>query len=496
MSRNRIILITVGIMLSLFLASMESTVVATAMPTIVGQLGGLEHYSWVFSAYMLASTTTVPLYGKLSDLYGRRNLYLLAMALFLAGSILSGLAGSMTQLIFARALQGVGAGGIMPLAFILIGEMFTLEERSRMQGFFSGVWGVSSIIGPLLGGFLVEQLSWHWIFYINIVPGLLAAGLVGFAWRDQARSAVKPVIDYAGAVLLSASVVSLLIGLADTGASSSWMLIGLSIILFIALMWVESRAADPILPIALFRHDRLFFTAIAHGVFSGWALFGSISFIPLFVQSVLGTSATQAGITITPLLLGWVASSIIGTRLLLKVGYFRLVLLGTSLLVVGAFLMSRVGAGTSQFWIMVFVTLMGIGMGFSIPPYLIAVQTMVERRFLGTATSTMQFSRSIGGTLGVSFMGAALTTRLASNLSASGLDLELVQQLLDPLPGSEAVIDQGLRLAVANAINLVFVIAFVAAALSLITVFFTPRIDLKEKKASTTEEAPVSISAD
>jgi len=178
MSRNRIILVTAGIMFSLFLASMESTVVATAMPTIVGQLGGLEHYSWVFSAYMLASTTVVPLYGKLSDLYGRRSLYILAMGLFLTGSVLSGLANSMTQLIFARALQGIGAGGIMPLAFILIGEMFSLEQRAKMQGFFSGVWGVSSIVGPLLGGFLVQQLSWRWVFFINLIPGPIAVALV------------------------------------------------------------------------------------------------------------------------------------------------------------------------------------------------------------------------------------------------------------------------------------------------------------------------------
>jgi MFS family permease len=358
------------------------------------------------------------------------------------------------------------------------------------------VWGVSSIVGPLLGGFLVEQLSWHWIFYINIVPGLLAATLVGLAWRDHARSGIRPAVDYAGAALLSASVVSLLMGLMDTKSTMSLSLIGLSIVLFIALMWVEARAADPILPVALFRHDRLFFSAIAHGVLSGWALFGSISFIPLFIQSVLGTSATQAGITITPLLLGWVASSIIGTRLLLKVGYYRLVLIGTSLLVIGAFLMSRVDAETSQTFIMIFVTLMGIGMGFSIPPYLIAVQTMVERRFLGTATSTMQFSRSIGGTLGVSIMGAALSARLASNLNASGLSPDLVTQLLEPAEAAGAIINEGARLALANAINLVFVIAFAAAVLALVTVFFTPRIDLKEKKNSISEETPASLSAD
>ncbi len=491
MPRNRIILVTAGIMLSLFLASMESTVVATAMPTIVGQLGGLEHYSWVFSAYMLTSTTTVPLYGKLSDLYGRRKLYVIAMAIFLVGCIVSGQADTMTQLILARGLQGVGAGGIQPLAFILIGEMFTLEQRAKMQGFFSGVWGVSSIVGPLLGGFIVDQLSWRWVFYVNIVPGLLAAALVAFAWRDQLHSHARPVVDYAGAALLTGSVVSLLLGLMNE-TSSSWILILIAVALFIALLWVESRAADPILPLHLFR-ERLFAVSITHGVLTGWAMFGSISFIPLFVQSVLGTSATQAGITVSPMLLGWVTASIIGTRLLLKVGYRRLAIIGTSSLVIGAFLMSRAGADIQQIWLMVFVTLMGVGMGFSIPPFLIAVQTTVERRHLGTATSTIQFSRSIGGTLGVSVMGAALSARLASNLSASGLDPSLVAALLDPLPGSQAVIIEGARIAVANAINLVFIIAFFAAVLGLVSTFFSPRRELRERPV---ENEPAIVNAD
>ncbi len=490
MSRNRIILVTIGIMLSLFLASMEATVVATAMPTIVGQLGGLEHYAWVFSAYMLASTTTVPLYGKLSDLYGRRRLYVFAMVIFLTGSILCGQANTMTQLIFARALQGLGAGGIMPLAFILIGEMFSLEQRAKMQGFFSGVWGVSSIIGPLLGGFIVDQLSWHWVFYINILPGLVAAALVAFAWRDQAHGHARPVVDYAGAALLSAGVVALLLGLFEVGTSTSWILIAASILLFALLFWVESRAADPILPIPLFR-DRLFAASISHGVLAGWALFGSLSFIPLFVQSVLGTNATEAGITIAPMLLGWVAASIIGTRLLLKVGYRRLAITGTALLTTGAFLMSRVDAHTSRALLMTFVSLMGIGMGFSIPPFLIAVQTTVERRQLGTATSTMQFSRSIGGTLGVSVMGAALSARLASNLSVSGLDPELVSQLLDPLPGAQAVVNEAARIAVADAITVVFLFAFVAAGLALVAAFLSPRRALTDGSAEA-EAMPVS----
>ncbi|MDO9303490.1 MAG: MDR family MFS transporter [Anaerolineales bacterium] len=507
MSRNRIILVTIGIMLSLFLASMESTVVATAMPTIVGQLGGLEHYSWVFSAYMLASTTAVPLYGKLSDIYGRRRIYVIAMSLFLIGSVMSGLANSMTQLIFARAVQGLGAGGIMPLAFILIGEMFNLQQRAKMQGFFSGVWGFSSIVGPLLGGFLVDQFTWRWVFYINILPGLLAAALVALAWQEQAQSHERPKVDYLGAALLTSSVVSLLLGLTlapdahlpwravpgsagvEFGSSNSWSLIALAVALFIALVWVESRAADPILPIHLFR-DRLFLTAVTHGIFTGWAMFGSISFIPLFVQSVMGTSATQAGITITPMLLGWVTASVIGMRLILTVGHRRLGVIGTAVFATGAFLMTLIGAGSSQIMMMAFVTLMGIGMGLSIPSFLVAVQTNVERRHLGTATSTLQFSRSIGGTLGVSVMGAALSIRLASNLSASGLDPKLVTQLLDPLPGFEIVVDAGARLAMADSIHLVFIIAFVSAALGLAAVFFTPHQELKEK--STESELPVA----
>jgi EmrB/QacA subfamily drug resistance transporter len=490
-SRQRIILVTAGIMLSLFLASMESTVVATAMPTIVGQLGGLEHYAWVFSAYMLASTTTVPLYGKLSDMYGRRRLYAAAMIFFLAGSVLCGRSESMNQLIFARALQGVGAGGIMPLAFILIGEIFSLEQRAKMQGLFSGVWGVSSIVGPLLGGYLVDQFSWHWVFYVNVLPGLLAAGFVIQGYRESPRDREHPAVDYAGAAWLTASILLLLFGLLDFGTPYSWSLILFALISFFVLVWVERRAPDPILPTGLFR-ERLFSTAIAHGLLAGCAMFGSISFVPLYVQSVLGTNATQAGLTITPLLLGWVSASVIGMRLILSMGYRRLSVAGMILLAAGAFLMTLIDAESSRGLLMTYITMMGIGMGLSIPSFLVAVQTSVERRQLGTATSTLQFSRSIGGTLGVSLMGAALSARLASNLSASGLDPGLVERLLDRQPGVEVIIDSGLRLALADAIHLVFVIAFAAAVLGLLAVLFAPRTQLRDKAA---DHEPSAIEA-
>lgn len=479
MSRKRIIIVTLGVMLSLFMASMEATVIATAMPTIIGQLGGLEHYSWVFAAFMLASTSTVPLYGKLSDLFGRRRLYLFAMGLFLLGSALSGQAHSMTELIIFRAIQGLGAGGIQPLAFIMIGEMFSLRQRARMQGLFSGVWGVSSIIGPLLGGFLVDQLSWRWVFYVNVIPGLLAAVLVGLAWRDQIQSHDTPVLDYAGAGLLTASVVALLFGFMELGTPVSWALISLAVVLFAVLLWVERRAADPLLPLNLFR-DRLFSVAVIHGLLAGWAMFGSTSFIPLFVQSVLGTSATQAGITITPMLLGWVTASVIGTRLMLKVGYWRLGLIGMTSLSLGTFLMSQASINVSQTLLMGFVALMGIGMGLSIPSFLIAVQSSVERRHLGAATSTVQFSRTIGGTLGVSVMGAVLTLRLTAGLRAAGQDVSIIQQLLNPTPGSQLAIAEAARLVMADSVNLVFIIAFMAALLGLITIFFAPRRNLTD----------------
>lgn len=479
MSRQRVVLVTIGIMLSLFLASMEATVVATAMPTIVSQLGGLSIYSWVFSAYMLASTTCVPIFGKLSDIYGRRPVYAAAMVLFLAGSLLCGQAQSMPQLIAFRALQGLGAGGLMPLAFILIGDMFTLEQRAKMQGLFSGVWGVSSVVGPLLGGFLVDQVSWHWVFLINLGPGLVAAALVWFAWQDKKHEAgaTAAKVDYMGAILLTVGVVTLLMGLFELGTGLGWALLTLALLFLTALAWVEWRAAEPILPLPLFC-DRIFVTGCAQGVLAGWAMFGSLSFVPLFVQAVLETSATAAGATLAPMLLGWVFSSIIGSRLLLHISYRTLALIGMSLLTLGAALMTWIDVNASQINLMVNLALMGIGMGLSIPAFLIAIQSTVRPRDMGTATSTLQFSRSIGGALGVSVMGVALSFRLAARLAGAGLDPATisVDSLLDPVAqaSSSLVLEDTLRTALAGAIQGVFVIALIAAALGLLATAFAP----------------------
>lgn len=479
MSRGRVIIVTASIMLSLFMASMEATVVATAMPTIVSQLGGLETYSWVFSIYMLTSTTTVPIYGKLSDLYGRRRIFIIAMALFLIGSLLCGRAATMQQLIFYRGVQGLGAGGVMPMAFVIIGDLFSFEQRARVQGLFASVWGVSSVVGPLLGGFLVDRVSWHWVFYVNLLPGFLAAVLFSVAWREtvSARDEHAPPVDYLGAVVLTVGVVVLLLGLLELGTLMSWLLLTAALVCFVALVWIERRAADPILPFHLFR-DRLFAAACAHGLFTGWALFGSASFVPLFVQAVLGTSATRAGATLTPQIVGWTTASIIGSRMLLRVGYRTLALVGMVLLTVGLFVLSRSNENTSQLILMASLALTGTGMGASVPAFLIAVQSAVRRRDLGTATSTVQFSRSIGGALGVSVMGVVLSVRLAANLIALGLDpgAVSVDSLIEPVGSAVGSMMEGeLRIALAGAIRSVFTIGFLAALLGFVATSLAPR---------------------
>ncbi|NTU86196.1 MAG: MFS transporter, partial [Chloroflexales bacterium] len=436
MAQRRVVLITLGVMMSLFMASMESTVIATAMPTIVAQLGGLESYSWVFAIYMLASTTVGPIFGKLSDIYGRRPVYMVAIGLFMVGSLVCGLATTMPQLIAARAVQGMGAGGLMPLAFIIVGDIFTLEQRTKVQGLFSGVWGVSSVAGPLVGGFLVDKVSWHWVFLINIPAALVAAALVWVGWSGaERRAGRRPAIDYAGAALLSVGVVTLLLGLNDLGSAVSLALLGVAAAALGALLWVELRAESPIIPVRMFRW-RLFAVACAHGMLAGWVLFGGMSYIPLFVQGVMGKSATEAGSTLTPMLLSWVVASIVSSRLLLRVGYRALVIAGMSAFVAGAALLARLSPEMSQLELMVAVGLMGLGMGSAIPAFLISVQSSVRKSDLGAATATLQFSRTIGGTFGVAVLGALLSTQLAAALAAAGLTPDAVP--LDALVGEGA----------------------------------------------------------
>ncbi len=417
-ARKRRVLL--GVMVSIFLAAMESTVVATAMPTVVKSLGGLKIYSWVFSGFLLTSTVTMPLWGRLSDLFGRRSTYLTGLTVFLLGSALSGASRSMTALIVFRMLQGLGAGSLMTIGMTVVGDLFGLERRARMQGYFSGVWGVASIVGPLLGGLLTDHVSWRWVFYINLPFGALAMILIGTALRDEPR-ARRPAIDYAGLGLFASGVSALLLGVVEAGRAGAWT--GTDVLAPLAFggaalagfVAVEQRAAEPIVPLRLFG-SRIVVAAVVTGFLAGMAMFGAISFVPLFMQAVVGATATGAGWVLTPFILGWIALSVTSARLVLRIGYRVVVVAGMLCLTVAFTLFTRWGSTLTRGVAMRDVLLAGVGMGLTMVPMLIAVQSAVPRADLGIATSVTQFFRTVGGALGLSVMGTVMAQRLQAGL--------------------------------------------------------------------------------
>ncbi len=409
-------LVTSALLLGMFMAALEATAVAAAVPTAVGEMGGVSRYSWVFSAYLLTSTTTMPLYGKLADLYGRRVVYHVAMALFLLGSALSGLAGSLPLLILFRAVQGLGAGGVMPVAGTLIGDIYTLEERGRMQGVFSGVWALASLVGPLLGGWLTDAVSWRWIFFVNIPFGLASSLLLqrylpGEPQRHDHR------LDVLGTVSLTTAITLLLIALTEGPEAWGWgdprtvgLLAGAGAALAV-FFWQETRAAEPILPLGLFR-NRLIAVASAGNLVIGTVLFALTAFVPIFGQGVLGGSAVDAGVLLSPVLVGWPVSSTIAGWLLMRVGYRRMAVFGSLLLAAGGLLLARTGPDTTRLDVMTATFVIGLGMGFAALPYFLGPQNAVPWSQRGVVTSSVQFFRSIGGAVGVAALGALLNHRL------------------------------------------------------------------------------------
>ncbi len=410
-----------GVMLSIFLAAMESTVVATAMPKVVTSLGGLQIYSWVFSGFLLTSTVTMPLWGRLSDLFGRRPMFLLGLGIFLVGSALSGLSRNMVELIAFRMLQGLGAGSLMTTGMTIVGDIFTIERRAKSQGYLSGVWGIASLVGPLLGGFLTDHVSWRWVFYINVPFGALAMFLIGTSLHEDAARRRTPVIDYAGLVLFAIGVSTLLLAAVEAGRAGAWTGLDVtgpavvSVVALAAFVAVERRAREPIVPLGLFT-NRMVLAAVLTGFFSGMAMFGAISFVPLFLQAVTGTTATGAGIVLIPFILGWVLLSIVSARMVLRTGYRTLELTGLVLLTVAFMLFSRWGEGLTSLGAMRDVFIAGVGMGMTFVPMLIGVQSAVPRSELGVATSVTQFFRAVGGAIGLSLMGAVMAQHLRAGL--------------------------------------------------------------------------------
>jgi EmrB/QacA subfamily drug resistance transporter len=415
-------LVVLGVMLSIFLAAMESTVVSTAMPRVVASLGGLEMYSWVFSGFLLTSTVTIPLWGRLSDLLGRRRVFLAGLAIFLAGTALSGLSASMGQLIAFRMLQGLGAGSLMTIGMTIVGELFGLERRARMQGYISGVWGLASLAGPLVGGLLTDHASWRWVFYVNLPFGVLAMALIARGLSDRVRDGRRPAIDYTGLALFTCGVSALLVGILEAGRAGGWTAAGvagplvLATAALAAFLVVERRAAEPIVPLRLLG-ERMVLAAVLTGFLAGMAMFGAISFVPLFLQAVSGMSATAAGVVLIPFVLGWVVMSATSARLVLRVGYRLVVLAGMLCLTGGFVLLSRWSPSLTQAEAMRDALVGGIGMGLTMVPMLIAVQSAVARADLGAATSMVQFFRTIGGAIGLSVMGTVMAWRLAAGLS-------------------------------------------------------------------------------
>jgi EmrB/QacA subfamily drug resistance transporter len=409
-SIGRILAIYSGLMVTLFLAALDQTIVATALPKIVSDLGGITQYSWVFTAYMLTSTVCVPLYGKLGDVYGRKYLFLFAIVVFLIGSALCGIAQGMTELVIFRAIQGVGAGGLFPLSLAVIGAIVPPRDRGRWQGLIGAVFAASSIIGPAIGGFIVDNTTWRWIFLVNLPVGGLAL-LVIWVTMPRRAAMAEHSIDWLGAGVLAAGTASLLLGLVWGGSEFAWTsghvlgALGFAAVALAAFAVVERRAREPILPFDVLRNP-IVASSIACMTLIGMVMFGTISYVPLFVQGVIGTSATSSGVVLTPLMLGAVATSLVCGQLISKTGRYRWnVVLGPAVLAAGMFLLWRMNVHTTNHEAARNMVVAGIGIGAMMQVFVLSVQNAVPRVRIGSATALTQFSRQMGATIGVTVMG-------------------------------------------------------------------------------------------
>lgn len=484
-----------ALMLVMLLASLDQTIVSTALPVIVGEFGGLAHLSWIVTAYMLATTIVTPLYGKLGDLFGRKIVLQSAIVLFLIGSALCGLAQSMGQLIVFRAVQGMGGGGLMVTTMAAIGDIIPPRERGRYQGYFGGVFGLSTVLGPLIGGFFVEHLSWRWIFYINLPLGMLAVGVIGWAFSAPA-SRKRPKIDVAGAGALAVMLTSLVLFTSMGGHTFGWgspqivSLTALTIAALIAFIFIEHRAAEPILPLGLFT-NRTFLISCSVGFIVGLAMFGSVTYMPVYLQTVRGISPSAAGLQLTPMMGGVLLTSITSGQIISRVGRYRLFpIAGTAIMAIGLGLLSRLGVSSSAWAAPVYMLVLGLGLGMVMQVLVLAVQNAVDYRYLGVATSGTTLFRSTGGSVGVALFGAIFASGLTSQLAArfpggpppGANDPAAITAL--PAAAHAAYLD-----AFVAALQPVYITAAFIGVAAFVMSWFLKEIPLKEARAETIGES-------
>ncbi|WP_231186596.1 MDR family MFS transporter [Haladaptatus sp. DYF46] len=466
-------LATLGVLLGIFLAAIDGTIVSTAMPTVVQSLGGLQLYAWAFAAYMLFAAVSMPLYGRLADIYGRKRLFFVGAAIFVAGSALCGAAGSMLQLVAFRSLQGIGAGAMFAIPYTILGVVYPPEERGRAIGLGSTVWGISSVVGPLLGFVIVETVGWRGVFYLSVPVGLLAVLLVAVSLDESTGSADRD-IDFLGAGVLSLAVGTLLVGLQllETTSSLALPLVGAGLVGLFLFYAVERRATQPIVPLSMF-DDAVFITTNVTGFLTSFVLFAAITYIPLYLQSVRG-GAGSAVLAVFPISIGWSGMSFLSGRLVNRVGEQRLATVGTVLLVL-SFGAATVlwTAGTSLPIIVVNVFVMGVGMGMVTPPLLTAIQNHFGTAQMGVVTSSQQFFRNLGGTMGVALLGFALNLVIRDRLTTiSGVSN--LGQLQQRLLGS-ATPPAGLATILTDGLTTVFALSVVVSLLAVGFAYYIPR---------------------
>jgi EmrB/QacA subfamily drug resistance transporter len=497
LSHKQVLLTFCGLLLAMLLASLDQTIVSTALPTIVGELGGIDQLSWVVTAYLLTATVSTPLWGRISDLYGRKALFQAAIVIFLVGSALSGTAQTLGELIGFRALQGLGAGGLMTLAMAIVADIISPRERGRYQGYIQMVFVLASVAGPLLGGLFTDHVSWRWVFYVNLPIGAAALVVISSSLHLPVQRG-RPRIDYLGAALLAGGLSSVLLVTTWGGQQYAWgsaEIIGLglaAVALLIAFVVQERRAPEPVLPLRLFR-DPVFDVVVAVLLLTTCAFFAAIVFMPLFLQIVTGASATQSGLLLLPLLLATTISTAVVGRIISRSGRYKVFpTVGLGLMAVGLLLFSRIDTETSRATVSMFMVVFGLGFGMVSQILVLAIQNAVDRRDIGIATASANLFRALGGSVGVAVFGAVFAGRLdvwlPRELPGARIDPQSLQASPEALQSMPATVHDGVAEAVAHSLHTVFLVAAPVAALGLLVVLLLKEVPLRGPGSSARPE--------